>query len=122
MKILINILIYAYNKTSVCYPNNNASHCFYSFVVSTAVESEKNLSFVVKMADGKEAEGGEDSIERNIDNLMPTFENLDPNYQDILDQCDSLRRSNLQLREEILRLERENAELKRQTLREKLNG
>ena len=74
------------------------------------------------MADGKEAEGGEDSIERNIDNLMPTFENLDPNYQDILDQCDSLRRSNLQLREEILRLERENAELKRQTLREKLNG
>ena len=41
---------------------------------------------------------------------------LDPNYQDILDHCDSLRRSNLQLREEIVRLERENAELKKQTV------
>jgi hypothetical protein len=38
-----------------------------------------------------------------------------PNYQDILDQCDSLRQSNLQLREEILRLERENAEIKKKT-------
>ena len=78
----------------------------------------------MKMADGK-AEKGEDSntsIERNINMMLPNFENLDPNYQDILDQCDSLRRSNLQLREEILRLERENAEIKRQTLIEKLNG
>ena len=73
------------------------------------------MSFVVKMADG-----GEETNE-NIEIIIP-YENLDPNYQDILDQCDSLRRSNLQLREEILRLERENAELKRQTLREKLNG
>ena len=66
------------------------------------------------------ADGGEETNE-NIEIIIP-YENLDPNYQDILDQCDSLRRSNLQLREEILRLERENAELKRQTLREKLNG
>ena len=73
------------------------------------------MSFVVKMADG-----GEETNE-NIEIIIP-YESLDPNYQDILDQCDSLRRSNLQLREEILRLERENAELKRQTLREKLNG
>ena len=66
------------------------------------------------------ADGGEETNE-NIEIIIP-YESLDPNYQDILDQCDSLRRSNLQLREEILRLERENAELKRQTLREKLNG
>ena len=46
----------------------------------------------------------------------PLFAGLEGQYHDLVDQCDSLRRSNLQLREEILRLEKENADLKRQTL------
>ena len=48
-------------------------------------------------------------------------ENSENMNQDMLDQCDSLRRSNLQLREEILRLERENAEFKKQSLIDKNN-
>mgnify|MGYP002050240776 FL=1 len=48
-------------------------------------------------------------------------ENTENMNQDMIDQCDSLRRSNLQLREEILRLERENAEFKKQSLIDKNN-
>ena len=54
----------------------------------------------------------------NTENTVSEIK-LDPQYQDVIDQCDSLRRSNLQLREEILRLERENAEFKKQNLIEK---
>jgi len=48
-------------------------------------------------------------------------ENTENMNQDMIDQCDSLRRSNLQLREEILRLEREIAEFKKQSLIDKNN-
>ena len=64
------------------------------------------LSLLLNMAD--------EDVNTSSENI-----NLDPQYQDVIDQCDSLRRSNLQLREEILRLERENAEFKKQSLIEK---
>ena len=48
------------------------------------------------------------------DRFTPVL-SVDPNYLDLMEQCDSLRRSNLQLREEILLLDRENNELKKET-------
>ena len=48
------------------------------------------------------------------DRFTPVL-SVDPNYLDLMEQCDSLRRSNLQLREEILLLDRENNELKKKT-------
>ena len=48
--------------------------------------------------------------------MAASSEGDENNFEQLLDQCETLRRSNLQLREEILRLERENAELKKQNL------
>ena len=48
------------------------------------------------------------------DRFTPVL-SVDPNYLDLMEQCDSLRRSNLQLREEILLVDRENNELKKKT-------
>ena len=45
----------------------------------------------------------------------PVLTIVDPNYLDLQEQCESLRRSNLQLREEILLLDRENNDLKKKT-------
>lgn len=71
------------------------------------------MRFVLNMADHEvENEGKRETESQEVDS----------NYQDMMDQCDTLRRSNLQLREEVLRLERENAELKRENLNLKINN
>ena len=48
----------------------------------------------------------------------PILTDVDPNYLDLMEQCESLRRSNLQLREEILIIDNENNDLKKKKKKE----
>ena len=65
--------------------------------------------FQQKMADDNEI------IKQDRFSGEPALTIVDPNYLDLQEQCESLRRSNLQLREEILLLDRENNDLKKKT-------
>ena len=53
-----------------------------------------------------------------ISSTNPILTDVDPNYLDLMEQCESLRRSNLQLREEILIIDNENNDLKKKTKKE----
>ena len=56
--------------------------------------------------------------QREIISSTPILTDVDPNYLDLMEQCESLRRSNLQLREEILIIDNENNDLKKKKKKE----
>lgn len=60
----------------------------------------------------------DNEIISNSTNTNPILTDVDPNYIDLIEQCESLRRSNLQLREEILIIDNENNDLKKKTKKE----